>query len=466
MSGKYQLVKGFRDILPKESVLFWRVETKARELFSRFGYQEIILPLVEPYELFSRSIGDETEIVEKEMFSFIDKKGEKITLRPEATASVVRAYIDNFQSQDQAKLFYSGPMFRYERPQKGRYRQFWQIGAEAIGYLGPGTDAELIALLDEFFRGFGLELELKLNSLGCANCRPKYKTELLNYLEKAEAFLCADCKKRVQRNPLRILDCKNPDCQGVAKKAPSSLEFLCLECKEHFEKLKNLLGLLKISYQIEPHLVRGLDYYTKTVFEFQAKTGLGAQNAVCGGGRYDELVEELGGAKTPAIGFALGVERLVILLKEKIPEKELLIEPEVYLIFVSESAYQFCFKLLFALRKQRIYAEMSIDEPSRSLRAQLKQADKLKAKTALIIGEDEIKNKALNLKILATGKELKVEHQTLKRMAEVDWEEMRNHLNSIGFAFVSQKYEKSLIENQSLFNLMKVYLAQLELEEK
>jgi len=193
---------------------------------------------------------------------------------------------------------------------------------------------------------------------------------------------------------------------------------------------------------------------------------LGAQNAVCGGGRYDELVEELGGANTPAIGFALGVERLVILLKEKIPEKELLTEPEVYLVFAGESAYQFCFKLLFALRKEKIYAEMSIDEPSRSLRAQLKQADKLKAKTALIIGEDEIKNKSLNLKILATGKELKIEHQTLKRMAEINWEEMRNHLNSVGFAFVSQKYEKSLIENQSLFNLIKVFLEQLESEEK
>ena len=467
MSTKYQVVKGFRDIFPPESRLFWLAELRAREVFDRYGYSEVMLPIIENYELFSRSIGDATDIVEKEMFIIADKKGRNLALRPEATASVVRAYVEGLASQGSAKLFYFGPMFRYERPQKGRYRQFWQIGAEAIGYPGPATDAELIALLDQYFKGFGLDnIELKLNSLGCKNCRPDYRSALIAYLEKNRESLCEDCKRRLLKNPLRVLDCKNETCKEITKQAPSPSQFLCADCSGHFEKLCGRLDRLKLGYQKDNHLVRGLDYYTRTVFEFQASTGLGAQNAIAAGGRYDDLVLELGGQATPAIGFALGVERLVLLLEEKMPAAGFQNGPELFMVFAGEPAYNFSFNLLFSLRKAGLFAEMAIDDPQKSLRSQMKTADKQKAKLALIIGDDELAKKSLNLKILETGKELKLEYEALKRMAEVDWEEMKTHLSTgVGFAFVSNEYEKSLAQNQNLFKIMKLYLSGLENQE-
>jgi histidyl-tRNA synthetase len=464
MSTKYQVVKGFRDIFPPESRLFWLAELRARDLFDRYGYGEVILPIIEYYELFSRSIGDATDIVEKEMFIIADKKGRNLALRPEATASVVRAYVNGPANRGPQKLFYFGPMFRYERPQKGRYRQFWQVGAEAIGYPGPGIDAELMALLDQYFKGFGLDnIELKLNSLGCKSCRPEYRAALIGYLEKNQDALCEDCKRRLQKNPLRVLDCKNEPCREITKQAPYPAQFLCGECAGHFEKLRGLLGRLGLQYQVENHLVRGLDYYIRTVFEFQAKTGLGSQNAIAAGGRYDDLVAELGGQPAPGIGFALGVERLTLLLEEKIPAAELMSGPELFIIFAGDAAYDFSFKLLFAMRKSGLYADMLVDEAGRSMRSQFKAADKQKAKLALIIGDDELSGKALNLKILESGKELKLDHEGLKRMAEVDWEEMKSHLSTgAGFAFVSNEYEKSLAQNQNLFKIMKLYLDALE----
>lgn len=467
MSKKYQVVKGFRDILPPESKLFWLCEKLARDTFARYGYEEILLPVLESYELFARSIGTETDIVEKEMFIVPDKKGQNLVLRPEATASVVRAYIEGLANKGSAKLFYYGPMFRYERPQKGRYRQFWQIGAEAIGFSGPGTDAELIIMLDQYFQELNVkEIEVHINSLGCKQCRPAYRDALIKYLKENEAELCQDCKRRLTLNPLRVLDCKNESCKTITAKAPSPAGFLCPDCASHFSRLRFLLNQQKIQYQIDDRLVRGLDYYTRTVFEFQAKSGLGAQNAVVGGGRYDDLVEELGGNPTPAIGFALGMERLALLLEEKIAEENLMAGLELFLIFSGEMAYQFAFQLLFSLRRSGIYAEMVLDEPSRSLRGQLKVADKAKAKTAVIIGEDELKNKMLNLKFLDTGKEMKLDFASLQKMANIDWDELKSHLQTPGFAFVGQDYEQSLARNRTLLKLFKIYLSQLEAEEK
>ena len=468
MSRKYQAVKGFRDILPEESRIYFSCEMLARELFTRFGYQEIRLPILEYEELFTRSIGESTDIVEKEMFTFPDKKGRMLVLRPEATASVARAYIENNLVQKGAvKLFYIGPMFRYERPQKGRYRQFWQIGAEAIGFLGPATDAELIALLDQYFQALNLkEIELKLNSLGCDKCRPSYRQSLLEYLEKNKNQLCQDCQRRMERNPLRVLDCKNENCKKVVRLAPSPADYLCLDCAKHFEELKKLLEKLKISYQIDQHLVRGLDYYTRTVFEFQAKSGLGAQNTVCAGGRYDNLIHELGGPQTPAIGFALGLERLAILLQEKIPKEKLSLRPDIFLVFADQAGYDFAFKLLFSLRKKGIYAEMTIDESKKSLRAQLRQADKFGARSALVIGENELEKKELNIKLLDSKKELRLEQAKLKELASIDWEEMKSNLKSTGFAFADKEYALALAEHQTLLDIIKIYWQELCSEEK
>jgi histidyl-tRNA synthetase len=466
MSSKYQIVKGFRDVLPPESALFWSAEKSAREIFACFGYQEIMLPVVEYLELFTRSIGDSTDIVEKEMFIIPDQKDRNLALRPEATASAVRAYIEGLAGKGPQKLFYFGPMFRHERPQKGRYRQFWQIGAEAIGYPGPATDAELLKLLEQYFKSFGLsEIELKLNSLGCAKCRPVYRQNLVEYLKASQSKLCQDCKRRLAQNPLRVLDCKHQDCRTIAQTAPSPLGALCPECSEHFDRLRVYLEMCKLSYTLDPHLVRGLDYYTRTVFEFQARTGLGAQNAVAAGGRYDDLISEMGGPATPAIGFALGVERLLILLEEKIPRETLINRPDIFMVAVGDQAYKFAFKLLFDLRRAGLYAEMAVDEPSRSLRSQLKLADKTRSRLAMIVGDDELKSRSLNVKILESGKELKLDNNSLKTMAGVDWEEMKMHLNSAGFAFVSRDYEKMLIENQNLFKVLKIYLDALENQE-
>ncbi len=467
MNKKYQVVKGFRDIFPPESFLFWQAEKLAREIFARFGYAEILLPVLESQELFSRSIGADTDIVAKEMFVVPDKKGQNLVLRPEATASVVRAYVEGLAQKGSAKLFYYGPMFRYERPQKGRYRQFWQIGAEAIGYAGPGVDAELLLLLDLFFKDLGLkDISIRLNSLGCKICRPAYREALVKYLKSNESALCEECKRRLETNPLRVLDCKNEACKAVTKNAPSPSAFLCPDCATHFAGLRKLLDRQKLVYQLDDQLVRGLDYYTRTVFEFQAPTGLGAQNAVVGGGRYDDLVEELGGNPTPAIGFALGVERLALLLSEKISEAELLAGPEAFLVFSGEKAYAFAFKLLFALRAAGLFADMALDEPLRSLRSQLKLADKLKSKAALIVGEDELSGKIFNLKLLGSGKELKLDHETLQRVAKVDWEEMKSHLSQPGFVYAGKEYEQALVQNQGLLKLLKIYLHELERQEE
>lgn len=386
--SKFSALKGFKDLLPGEATLWRAVEGKGEEILSGFGYAEIRTPLLEPTELFSRSIGEATDIVGKEMYTFRDWDQKMITLRPEGTASVVRSYLEHRLSEGMGivKVFYRGPMFRHERPQAGRLRQFHQIGAEAIGSLDPLLDVEVLSLLWFMLGEFGLEkLTLELNSLGCPVCRLSYRKALVGYLTERTDQLCEECRRRLKINPLRVLDCKKQACRKVTDGAPASIEFLCTECAPHFKTVQDGLINLKIPYKINQRLVRGLDYYTKTAFEVTTQH-LGAQNAVAAGGRYDGLVEALGGEPTPGIGFAVGMERVVTLIKrgEKISPS-----PGLFIAALGEAAKRKMAPLLFELRKGGLRAEMDYGE--RSLKAQMRRADRMGAKHVLIIGEEEIK---------------------------------------------------------------------------
>lgn len=382
-------VKGFADILPSEVELWQFVEQKAREVFATYNFFEIRIPIVEKTELFSRSLGETTDIVEKEMYTFADQdaKGSLLTLRPEGTAGVVRAYVESemYKVEPVRKLYYLGPMFRRERPQKGRMRQFHQIGAEALGRGDAFVDAEMLLLLRDFFAGVGLEgAELQLNSLGCKECRPVYRKRLLNFLNQRRESLCANCRRRMERNPLRVLDCKEPGCIEQTRGAPSILESLCAACSEHFSIVQNLLTQSQLSYALNSRMVRGLDYYYRTTFEWTSNR-LGAQNAVAAGGRYDGLVEELGGPSIPGVGFALGVERLILLLRAHLSESDK--GPFVYIAWVGDPARRWSFGLVQALRRQGVAAEMEAD--ARSLKSQMRRADKLNSRNVLIAGDDE-----------------------------------------------------------------------------
>ncbi len=343
-------VKGVRDILPEEAAVWRDVEQTARKVFSLYGFQEIRIPIFEKTEVFVRSIGETSDIVEKEMYTFTDRGGESLTLRPEGTASVVRAYVENRMDNlaGVQKLYYTGPMFRAERPQAGRFRQFHQIGAEVFGTENPAIDAELIVMLMDFFGALEVEgLKVSLNSLGCPQCRPMYREALAGFLKKNMESLCADCQRRVERNPMRALDCKSAGCKSTVSGAPSLENYLCQSCRESLDGVKKPLFDLKIPIVIDPGLVRGLDYYSRTAFEVTSGQ-LGAQNAVAGGGRYDTLVEQFGGPPTPAIGFALGMERLVSLLKQ--PGK--VTAPDIYLIAIQPEAESRIFELGHRLRAE------------------------------------------------------------------------------------------------------------------
>jgi histidyl-tRNA synthetase len=382
-------VRGVKDILPGEVEKWQFVERVAREVFERYGYAEIKTPIFEPTNLFARSIGEATDIVEKEMYSFEDQGGEKLTLRPEATAGICRAYVEHklYQQPGFVKFYCIGPMFRYERPQAGRFRQFYQLDVEAIGEASPVVDAEVLAMLMTFLRQLGLPtLELHLNSLGDAACRPRYREELKSYIRRHLDQLCAECQSRFERNPLRVLDCKKEGCRDVMHAAPQTMEFLCEPCRQHFETLANLLAGVGIPYALDPKLVRGLDYYTRTTFEVLAE-GLGAQNSVTGGGRYDGLIEEIGGPPTPGIGFAIGFDRLVTVLEHHgltIPEPR----PQVFVAPLGASALHAAFVLTERLRGSGLRAEMGYDE--KSLRSQLRRANKLGAAYTVLLGEREL----------------------------------------------------------------------------
>jgi histidyl-tRNA synthetase len=387
---KYTRQRGTKDITPSEVKIWQFLESKAREVFGSYNYAEIRTPIFEQTELFTRSIGESTDIVGKEMYTFVDKGDRSITLRPEETAPVVRALIENnLQGQGElVKLFYIGPMFRYERPQAGRMRQFHQAGIEVFGSSDPLIDVDVIDLGIKYFNNIGLkELEVDINSVGCPKCRPNYRAELKKYFQNSQ--LCGTCKGRIDTNPLRILDCKEPGCQKVIEKAPWSGDFLCPDCKANFDQVLKLLNQFNIKYKLNKRLVRGLDYYNRTTFEIISRS-LGAQNAICGGGRYDSLVEELGGKATPAIGFAIGLDRLIIVLEDqkiRIPEDQRL---QVYIAALGELSRQKGFETLKNLREMGIKADM--DYQGKSLNSQLKAADKLNAQYTIIIGEDELKN--------------------------------------------------------------------------
>lgn len=400
--------RGTKDILP-DTVGDWNyVEGEIRELCRRFGYSEIRTPIFEHTELFQRGIGEGTDVVDKEMYTFTDRGERSITLRPENTASAVRAYLQNklYAQSNLVKLFYIGSMFRYDRPQAGRMREFHQFGVEALGEANPAVDAEVILLAMNLLEGLGLkDLELSINSVGCPKCRSKYRTMLQDFFRDKLEDLCEDCRSRFERSPLRILDCKKDSDKPYMADAPKITDCLCEECAEHFAKLKGLLTSAGISFTHDPRLVRGLDYYTKTAFEIKYPP-LGAQSAVAGGGRYDGLIEEMGGNPTPAVGFATGLERLLLALESQnlLPEKNRSVD--AYVVALGEKAQAEGFKLLNILRQQGLSAAM--DFAGRSMKAQMKQANKLGAKYSVILGEDEISEGVVMLRSMEDSSQAKV----------------------------------------------------------
>lgn len=389
-----QRIKGFADILYPESALYAHLENTARTLFSLYMYKEIRIPLVEYTELFVRGIGTSTDVVQKEMYTFEDKKSRSITLRPEATAGIVRAYIEH-NLQGLTRVFTMGPMFRYERPQKGRMRQFHQINCECIGAEEPIVDAEIIAMLLHFLQELGItDITLLLNSLGCTQCRPQYKIRLLEYLHSVEHMLCPTCQARMKHNPLRVLDCKEKECVEHTTHAPHITEHLCTPCNEHFTHVTQMLHDMDISYKIEPRLVRGLDYYSRTTFEV-ISNNIGAQSSIAGGGRYDTLIGEIGGKPTPAIGFACGMERLILLLNELSSSKI-----TYYIASLCPQAQSHALRIAKELRKRGIEVELSCGVIS--MKHCMKYAGKY-AQYCILLGEEELAQEKCSIKDMSTG---------------------------------------------------------------
>ncbi|MBN1225835.1 MAG: histidine--tRNA ligase [Deltaproteobacteria bacterium] len=385
---QYSAVKGFKDILPDQVGVWNRIESEAKRVFELFGFREIRIPILEKADLFIRGIGQETDVVSKEMYTFQDRKGNYLAMRPEATASVLRAYIENklFEGSAIQKLFTIGPMFRYERPQKGRRRQFHQINAEIIGDPGPRIDSELVYMIMLFFSSLGInDISLNINSLGCPVCREPFRIKLKDFLKDHYDELCPDCQRRMDTNPLRVFDCKVKSCNEVMEDAPVMLDFLCDNCSSHFNKLMADLKDLNVDFVINSHLMRGLDYYARTTFEVQTKS-LGAQNAIAGGGRYDGLIKELGGPDNPAIGFAIGMERVVELLNEYGLQKGDNID--VFMIPLGREAEDRTFIWVQRLREAGIKCDM--EYKSLGLKAQMRHADRLNAKQVFIVGDDEL----------------------------------------------------------------------------
>ena len=396
---KITAIRGFKDILPEDTGVFWKIESIARSVFDSFGFREIRVPIMEKTDLFKRSIGETTDIVEKEMYTFSDRDNEHITLRPEATASVIRAYIEHnmFASETVTKLFTIGPMFRRERPQRGRFRQFNQIDVELFGENKPQSDAEIIFMLMHFLKRVGLlNVQLEINSLGCPACRPDFSKAVVAFLQGSEKNLCPDCQRRIHTNPLRVFDCKVETCAVTIASAPSILEFLCLECNDHFEHVKALLHDLNTPFITNARMVRGLDYYTRTAFEVKTND-LGAQNAIAGGGRYNGLVRDLGGPEIPGIGFAVGFERLVSCLPAEDNNK---FKMDLFIAALGAKAQKMAFHLTNQLRTHDISADM--DFADKSLKAQLKKADKFNSSFALIFGDKEIEEKQVLLRNMQT----------------------------------------------------------------
>lgn len=402
---KPKTIRGMNDLLP-ETLGTWRyLESEIIQIVESYGFNEIRLPIMERTELFKRSIGEDTDIVEKEMYTFDDRNQESITLRPEATASMVRAGITNgLLHNQQQKMWTMGPMFRYEKPQKGRYRQFYQFNIEAMGYAGPDIDAELIILCARMWKALRIEnLSLKINSLGNKNTRAKYREDLINYFSDNLGNLDENSRNRLHSNPLRILDSKNPEMKKLIDEAPILLDYLDSESEEHFNKLKNILSDAGVDFQVNPKLVRGLDYYNRTVFEWETDV-LGSQGAVCSGGRYDGLIEKIGGKSTPAIGWAMGMERLVSLF-EYSNDKINKISPHIYIAIDGDEAQKKAFQISEELRELNPKIRIQLNMGGGSFKSQLKRADKSNSNYAIIIGLDELKNDYLSLKSLRRNQE-------------------------------------------------------------
>lgn len=402
--------KGTKDVLPSESYKWHYVEDVIRRLAKDFYLSEIRTPTFEQTELFLRGVGETTDVVNKEMYTFIDKGDQSITLKPEGTAGVARSYVESslYGTAQPVKMFYLTPVFRYEKPQKGRLREHHQFGVEIFGSYDPITDVEVILIAKELFNRLGIaKLELNINNIGCEKCRHKYNDALKKYYASNLSKMCKTCQDRYEKNPLRMLDCKEHDCIEINKKAPIVLDYICDECKEHHNKVISYLDALGIKYKINPYIVRGLDYYTKTVFEF-VSTDIGAQGTVCGGGRYNNLVEEIGDMKVPAVGFGMGLERLLITLEAlnlNVGEKE---KPFIYLAALGEKAKVECLKMALKLRQNNI--ETEIDHLNRSTKAQMKYADKINAKYVLVLGDRELEEKKAWLKDMETGDKYLVEN--------------------------------------------------------
>lgn len=395
--------KGTNDVLPSESYRWHYVESILRKAAADYGYQEIRFPTFEYTELFVRGVGDTTDVVQKEMFTFSDRGGRSVTLRPEGTASVIRSYLENslYGAGLPVKVYYYVPNFRGEQPQAGRYREFHQFGVEYLGSPCSSSDAEVIGIYADILNRLGIKnIKLFINSIGCPKCRPVFHAALKEYFASQSDKLCPTCLERMEKNPLRILDCKNPACGEVAAKAPTGLSYLCDDCRDHFEETKSLLEAMGIEYEVDPRIVRGLDYYTRTVFEF-VSSDLGAQSTVCGGGRYDGLIETLGGQPTPGLGFASGIERILLVMDAQGIE---IPKPDSCRIFIASlgcNAEKQVQKLVYELRKAGVSAER--DTTGRGLKAQMKYADRLGAAFSMVIGDNELTAGKANIKDMATG---------------------------------------------------------------
>lgn len=406
-------IKGTQDILPSDVYKNQFIEQTVLDIAAKFGFKEIRTPVFEHTELFQRGVGDTTDVVQKEMYTFDDKGGRSITLRPEGTAGAVRAFLEHglFNEALPQKLCYILNCYRYEKPQAGRWREFQQFGIEMFGSASPAADAEVISVANEIFAFLGVEgLELQINSIGCPECRKKYHEALKEYFETRKSELCPTCLERLDKNPMRILDCKSPICKDISKDAPAIIDYICDDCAAHFESVKKYLTAMNIDFTVNPRIVRGLDYYTRTVFEF-VSTDIGAQGTVCGGGRYDGLVEELGGPKTPALGFGMGTGRLLMLLESQgieLPSPE---SCDIYIAPMGEEASLKAVALATDLRAAGVGAQT--DVVGRSLKAQMKFADKINAKYTMVLGDTEIAEGKAKLKDMSTGEECEMQLETL-----------------------------------------------------
>ena len=407
--------RGTHDILPSETYRWHYIEEHIKNICLEFGYKEIRTPMFESTELFERGVGDTTDVVQKEMYTFLDKGGRSITLKPEGTSPIVRSFVENsiYANPQPTKLYYLYPCFRYEKPQAGRLREFHQFGIEVFGASLPSIDAEVISLAMSLLDRLGVTgIELNINSIGCPDCRKGYNEKLKDYFRPRLSELCETCRERFEKNPLRILDCKIDSCKKIAKDAPVLIDHICDDCNSHFETLKGYLEVMQIPYSVDPTIVRGLDYYTKTVFEIISKNK-GSEGTICGGGRYDGLVSEIGGPKMPGVGFGMGLERLLLVLESigKIPENNEC--PDIFIANIGDGADVFVQKLILDLRKEGIAAER--DYLARSVKAQMKYANKIEAKFSAVVGDDEISQNLVNVKNMITGDSKEVEISTISQ---------------------------------------------------